>query len=226
MIDVLIPRFDPTNPHSAVENMKLLAERTPRFEKMEVFQAFIHDDVEIDNPDEMQSAIMEQVQVFFKEHPKCGMVGFGGALGLGTSDLYKRPYDYRQLARIDFYSNLEDAEKHGKRATQPMRVSVLDGFCQIIRRTAYEQVGRWQAVLDMGIEFHCYDLAMACLMAEHNWEVWMLPIACKHNGGRTSCSPEYDAWLRSRGINGDLEIHQKSHRIVYERFREILPLRA
>lgn len=216
MIDILIPRFDPANPHSAVENMKLLADKS-----VEDVLAFIHDDVDIPFSDWPGS-----VRYYFSQNPKLGMVGFGGALGLGTTDLYKRPYDYKQLARINFYSNLEDAERHGYRATKPMRVSVLDGFCQIIRRTAYDEVGGWQAVLDMGLTFHMYDAAMACLMAEHGWEVWMLPIACKHYGGRTSCSPEYDAWLRSQGINGDLEVHQRAHRIIYDRFRNVLPLRV
>ena len=71
-----------------------------------------------------------------------------------------------------------------------------------------------------------YDAAMACLMAEKGWEVWMLPIPCHHAGGNTSTTPAYDAWLRSRGINGDAEVHEKAHRIIYERFRQILPLRV
>jgi hypothetical protein len=226
MIAVLIPKFDPADPHSAVENMKLLADRTPTPKVVEQYLAFIHDDVEIDDPDVNQDKIMSSMQRFFDDHPRCGMVGFGGATGLGTPDIYKRPYDYRQLARIRYMSNMTDAEAHGKRVTVPHQVAVLDGFCQIIRRTAYEDVGGWKAVLDMGIEFHMYDFAMACLMYENEWEVWMLPVSCTHHGGRTSTTKEYDAWLRSRRIDGDLEVHQKAHKICYDRFRKILPLRV
>lgn len=214
MIDLLIPRFDPEHPHSAVMNMAMLAAKSDGD-----ILAFLHDDVEIFDPG-------YDAQGFFDKHPKCGMVGFGGALGLGTNDIYKRPYDLMQLARLDFVSNMKDAELHGRRVLEPTRVSVLDGFSQIIRRTAYEEVGRWDAVLDIGIEYHMYDAAMACLMAEKGWEVWMLPIPCHHAGGRTSTTPAYDAWLRSRGINGDGEVHAKAHRIIYDRFRNILPLRV
>jgi GT2 family glycosyltransferase len=218
MIDILIPRFDPADPHSAVENMKLLADKS----EADIL-AFVHDDVKVHADSAWMNSMLEE---FFKSNPKCGMVGFGGATGLGTPDLYKRPYKLEQLARIRFMSNMTDAEAHGKRVTVPHQVAVLDGFCQIIRREAYEDVGGWQAVLDLGIQFHMYDAAMALLLAEKEWEVWMLPIPCTHHGGRTSCSPEYDAWLRSQGIDGDSEVHQKAHKIIYNRFRKILPLKV
>lgn len=213
-----IPKFDPEHPASAVENMMNLASNA--LVKGANLLAFIHDDVEIHDQD-----WKEQIEDFFAAHPECGMVGFGGALGLGTRDLYKRPYDYKQLARIHFISNLTDAEEHGHRSTAPYKVVVLDGFSQIISRVAYKDVGGWYAVKKLGITFHMYDAAMACLLAEKGWSVWMLPISCTHHGGRTSCSKEYDQWLHSQGINGDQEVHEKAHRIIYDRFRNILPLR-
>jgi GT2 family glycosyltransferase len=219
MIDILIPHFDPADPRSAVENMMLLsAERIHLDHGGPWLLAFMHDDVVVQSPWD------QEAQEFFVQHPKCGMLGFGGAKGLGTRDLYKRPYQLQQLARIDFMSNMVDAENHGRRVTTSQQVAVLDGFCQIIRREAYEEVGGWKTVLDMGISFHMYDAAMACLMAEKGWEVWMLPISCVHHGGRTSCSPAYDEWLCSKGINGDLQVHQEAHRIIYDRFRNVLPL--
>lgn len=226
MIDILIPRFDPAHPRSAVWNMGALANMS----EADTY-AFMHDDVEIDhayNDAWWGDTTLWEFEVLksFANNPKVGMVGFGGALGLGTDDLYKRPYQLQQLARIDFISNMKEAELHGRRVTVPTQVSVLDGFCQIIRAEAYWDVGGWQSVLDLGIEFHMYDAAMACLMKEKGWEVWMLPVPCHHHGGRTSTTPEYDAWLRSRGIDGDHEIHEKAHRIIYDRFRNVLPLRV
>jgi hypothetical protein len=215
MISVLTPRFDPLNPHCAVENMKLLAD-DPASHESDIY-AFIHDDFHwLESP-------FGDIEAFMAEHPRCGMIGMGGALGLGTVELYKRPYDYRQLARINFYSNLVDAEAHGFRATKPMQVAVLDGFCQIIRRTAYEEVGGWKVVLDAGVTFHMYDAYMACLMAEHKWEVWMLPISCEHHGGMTSTSTPYLDWLESHGTTEN-EVHKSAHCICYKRFRNILPI--
>ena len=220
MIDLLIPKFDVRFPASAVMNMW----RRMQDAHAGSIYAFIHDDVIVHDIGGVDWQF--DVESFMNAHPKCGMVGFGGALGLGTDDIYKRPYDLMQLARIDYISNMDDAEAHGRRVTVPTKVVVLDGFCQIITAEAYKAVGGWEAVLDLGIEFHCYDTAMACLMAEHGYEIWMLPVPCHHAGGRTSTTPEYDAWLRSRGINGDLEIHQKAHHIIYNRFRNVLPLRV
>jgi hypothetical protein len=171
--------------------------------------AFLHDDIEIHDQD-----WVSKVENFFAGNPRIGMIGFGGAIGLGTDDIYKRPYDLHQLARIDFVSNMVDAEAHGRRSTEPVQVAVLDGFIQIIRTKAYEEVGGWKRVKDLGVTFHCYDTAMACLLHAAEWETWMLPISCTHLGGRTSTTPEYDEWLRKQGINGDLEVHQAAHRVI------------
>lgn len=188
--------------------------------------AFFHDDIEIHDHDWATT-----VSEFFSTHPRCGMVGFGGAYGLGLNTLYKKAYDYHQLARVGFVSNMTDAEVHGERVTTPQRVAVLDGFAQIIRREAYEQVGGWLSVLKLGITFHMYDIAMACLMRRprphcptpNGWEVWMLPISVTHHGGRTSTTPEYDQWLKKKGVMGDSEVHQKAHVVVYKEFKDVLP---
>lgn len=185
------------------------------------YTAFFHDDIEIHDQD-----WVERVENFFAAQPRCGMVGFGGAAGLGTADIYKHPYDLHQMARLDFMSNMVDAEQHGRRITEPEQGVVLDGFAQIIRKTAYEEVGGWETILKMEITFHMYDAAMACLLARKGWEVWVLPVSCTHHGGRTSTTPEYDAWLRKQGVHGDSEVHQKAHRIVYKEFRDVLPLRV
>lgn len=216
MIDLLIPRFDPLNPRSAIENMKLLAD-----ESSADVLAFVHDDVDIQDQDWMQV-----VQDFFAANPDCGLVGFGGALALGHPYIYKLPYDLMQLARYDYISNVIDAENHGRRVTVPVQVVVLDGFCQIFRRAAYEEMGGWQAVLNLGLTFHMYDFAAACFMARLGWKVWMLPIPCKHHGGRTSVSAAYDQWLHSQGIAGDAEVHRKAHEVCYREFRDVLPLKV
>src|SRR6266446_4507424 len=49
------------------------------------------------------------------EDATVGMVGFTGALGHGTPNLYTNGYYLPNLARQNFMSNLRDAEKHGQR---------------------------------------------------------------------------------------------------------------
>ena len=214
-LQTLIPRFDPEHPRSAIENMKLLADASDA----EIL-AFLHDDVDVHDPD-----WTFKVTCFFEWFPKVGLVGFGGALGLGTWDIYKRPYDFRQLARQDYYSAQDGWENHGDYLNRALRVTMLDGYALIFRRQAYEEMGRWDAALANGLEYHMYDFWACCRMEELGWEVWALPISCNHHGGGTSVKAEYDAWLKSRGIEGDGEIHRKAHEICYERFRRILPWR-
>jgi len=182
--------------------------------------AFLHDDVDVHDPD-----WMDKVALFFEWFPKVGLAGFGGAMGLGTDDIYKRPYDFRQLARLSYLSNQDGWEVHGHHLDQAHRCTMLDGFALIFRREAYEEMGGWQRLLDLGLTFHMYDFAACCEMERHGWEVWMLPIACIHHGGGTSITREYDAWLRSRGIAGDSEIHARAHEICYEEYRAVLPWR-
>ena len=214
-LSVLIPRFDPAHPRSAIENMKLLADEADGD-----LLAFIHSDVTIHDED-----WQEQVVAHFKSHEKCGLVGFGGALGLGTRDIYRTPYRLQQLARIEYYSNQDDWEVHGRHLMEARRVTMLDGFALIFRRADYENAGGWEAALSLGLSFHMYDFWACCRVHELGREVWALPVSCAHHGGGVSVSKEYDQWLRSQGIDGDSEIHRKAHEICYERFRNVLPWR-
>ena len=86
-----------------------------------------------------------------------------------------------------------------------MRVAVLDGFSLVFRREAYEQMGGWDDALTAGLTYHCYDTWACCRMAELGLEVWSLPIECWHHAG-------------------DAEVHTKAHKVIYERFRSVLPL--
>ena len=95
--------------------------------------ACLHDDVEIHD----QNWVLT-VKRHFERHPACGLAGFGGALGLGDADIYQKPYAPMQLARVNFRSNLVNAEMHGIRSLVPERVACLDGFSQIGRRAFWE----------------------------------------------------------------------------------------
>ena len=147
MIDLLIPKFDLEHPRSAVMNMALLANMS----HADTY-AFLHDDVTIHDIGGVEWQF--DVESFIYAQHKFGMVGFGGALGLGTDDIYKRPYNLMQLARLDFISNMDEAELHGRRVTVPTQVSVLDGFCQIIQALLHMRMwegGRAYLILELNI---------------------------------------------------------------------------
>lgn len=218
-IDILIPRFDPSAPKGCIQNMLDLYAELPAHDAELI--AFIHSDVTIYDTDWPR-----KVEEFFAAHPKCGLLGFGGAPALGLPDIYKTPYRLIQLARIGYASNQRDWQVHGSHLTEPRRVAMLDGFCLIFRRKAYEDIGGWEAALKLGLMFHCYDNWVCCMMARRKWEVWALPIDVMHHGGGASVTTEYHNWLVSRGISGDSEVHTKAHEIIYREFRDVLPIRV
>ncbi len=106
--------------------------------------AFIHDDCIIHDP-EWVPRVLEEF-----EHPSIGLCGFGGALEHGSPELYKLSYDFHQLGRSHFLSNMSDAEIHGKRFTGNCPVAVLDGFALIVRRVILEETWGWPVNTPIG----------------------------------------------------------------------------
>ena len=197
--------------------------------------ACLHDDVEIKDPH-----WAEKVLRHFDRQPACGLAGFGGAIGLGSDDLYTSSYDPMHLARIGFRSNMTHAEDHGVRSLLTERVACLDGFSQIGRRefwagheAPHGEIGAlhyarpWTLLESLGVSHHFYDGMLGCLAARTGWETWYLPIACHHFGGRTAVGdPGYQAWARTQVEGGDHGFWDAAHKIGYEQFRDVLPLRV
>lgn len=197
--------------------------------------ACFHDDVHIG-----ERGWDDQVLEHFRRHPRCGLAGFGGAIGLGDDDLYRKPYNPMSLARKGFRSNLDEAEKHGIRSTLPEKVACLDGFSQIGRRAFWrgERSGAklgslitdaspWQQILDQGIYHHFYDGCLGALAARAGWETWYLPIRCHHYGGRTAVADAgYRAWADAQIPGGDQGYWEQSHQHAYQWLQDVLPLRV
>jgi len=179
----------------------------------------LHDDVFI-----AEGAWDVRALIHFRDHPRCGLAGFGGATGLGSLDLYAVPYHPMQLARVDFRSNMREAERHGRRTTQPCRVACLDGFCQIGRRRFFEKA--WPFLNAQGLQHHFYDSALGCLAKRWGEEAWLIPVACHHEGKKTAWSPTYQSWATEQHPDGDAGFWQASHRWGYEALRDVLPIRV
>lgn len=197
--------------------------------------ACLHDDFEI-----LEAGWDQRVIRHFERHPNCGLLGFGGAKGLGLDDLYQAPYDPLQLARIGFRSNLEDAEVHGIRSLLPEPVACLDGFSQIGRRAFWEghhyispireadiHLRPWHTLESLGFVHHFYDGALGAIAKRYGWETWYLPIRGKHYGGQTAVGDAgYTEWAKTKIDGGDHGFWQAAHRAGYEAFRDVLPIRT
>lgn len=150
--------------------------------------------------------------------------GFGGSTSLGSDRLYQDPYDPMQLARGPFRSNMRDAEAHGARTDRMERAVVFDGFAQLGHKSWFRDAWKWLA--DSGIQHHFYDGILGCLAARAHVQGWLLPVQCHHFGGRTAVGSEaYQAWAKTQHPDGDQGFWQEAHRIGYEQFRDVLPVR-
>lgn len=153
--------------------------------------------------------------------PKVAVVGFGGATGLGVSDMYKQRYDISQLQRIGYVSNAVDWDTHGAFEEGNKDVATVDGFFMAVRTSFLREIGgfKW-----FPHRFHNYDNAL-CLMAHRRgYKVRMVGVKCHHHGASYSASPEYRKWCLENGTTMERE-HEEPHRWMYEFFRDELPVR-
>ncbi len=190
--------------------------------------AYLHDDTIINDPGWVAKVMREF------EDPTVGLVGFGGATRHGDPFMYNKPYEYQQLARVGFASNMRDAENHGERFTGSRDVAVLDGFALIVRREVLEksvteflgevpQDGSHNLCKEIGWPIHspigyvCYDYWLSCMTRRLGYRIRLVGVACDHLGGQT---------FVKLGMGRD-EKHWKqyvdSHRYIYDEFKDVLP---
>ena len=173
-----------------------------------------HDDVTVHDPEWCRRILR-----IFAYQPEVVAVGLGGATGLGSPDLYRKPFNIWNLARRGYASNQTDAEVHGERFEGDKRVAVLDAFSMAVRRDWL--VGRgWPCA---HLTFHCLDLWLACEAARDGKETWMVGASCIHHGGGSSTTGKYQnaSWL----LGGDqAQDHLKPHIWLADNYRDVLPL--
>ena len=152
--------------------------------------------------------------------PHVAVVGFVGATGLAHEDTFKIPYDFRQLARSGVWSNLTDWEVHGARETGTKSVAVIDSCTVFVRRELLARSGGWPVDRYPNTS-HCSDLWICCMARRHRLNVRLVGIAATHSsGGKGEAGTK---WLDARG--GDDQMHKRAHELIYDDFRDVLPIR-
>lgn len=176
---------------------------------------YIHDDVTIHDP-LWEPKVME----VFENHPNCVAVGLGGALALGSWDMYRKPWNIWAMARRGYASNQTDAEVHGGRFTGERQVAVLDAFFMAVRTDWLRNLGGWPCA---HLTHHGLDLWLACEAARAMKEIWMTGVDCTHHGGGSSTTKGYAGakWLQGGSMEQD---HQLPHRWLWETYRDVLPI--
>lgn len=167
---------------------------------------YVHDDVMIYEKDWDVRVLKEF------EDPTVGVVGFGGALGHGTPDLYTSPYRLPNLARQNFMSNMRSAETHGARFTGERDVAILDGFALFVRRPILDKTHGWPIYEPLG--YWLYSEWVCCQARRQGYRIRLVGVDCEHLGGKSSAhiptSPTYD----------------EAHKYLYDTNRDVLPFRV
>lgn len=165
----------------------------------------------------------ERVLARFKDDPDVAVVSFGGSLAHGHPDIYKIPYDYRQLARSPFLSNLRDAEVHGSRETGCRDVAVIDSFAMFVRRAFLDRVGGWP--VDKLPPCHCSDYWLSLMCHRHRQRIVMVGVDSTHaSGGKTQEGFNYVEWAKQSKWGSDEAMHKAGHEWIYNEFRDVLPV--
>ena len=150
-----------------------------------------------------------------------GICGMFGARGLGTPDIYRAPYDFRQMVRWECTTVASMTFAGGKTiAGQAHRVAVLDGFALIVRRRMVEQALGGRFDHERFPVHHMYDHDI-CLESHYGgFENYVINLDCFHDGGQTSKDGQ---WAEAMGTT-DRQIHRRAHVVFYEKWRGRLPV--
>jgi hypothetical protein len=182
---------------------------------------YIHDDVTIHDPQWLNRVLRAFSQDGIEKHMSDVIaVGLGGALSLGNKDLYRKPYDIRNMARGHYASNQDDWQIHGGHFTGVRRVATIEQFFMAVRTDWLRSRGGWPT---KHLTHHMLDAWLACEAARDNKEIWMTGVSCTHHGGGSSTKPIYkDAkWLQAGSMESD---HILPHLWIYNEYRNVLPI--
>jgi GT2 family glycosyltransferase len=82
--------------------------------------------------------------------------------------------------------------------TRPIEVEAISGACMLVRRTAMQDVGRW----DEGYFLHCEDLDLSMTLWRKGWKIMFVPEAkiVHDKGGCSRSRPIFVEWHKHRGM--------------------------
>jgi GT2 family glycosyltransferase len=170
----------------------------------------IHNDVYI-----YEDGWVEKLDRILREVPNVGVAGFFGAYGIGTSDIYRVPYDFRQLARTNPVSGMRCRVAHGQLRMQKEwdYVAVLDGFSLITNVKMLGKVGGFDYI-KYPIH-HMYDQATSLESINAGYKNIVVDMDVDHHGGLTDVG---ENWAEPFGKTKD-QVHKEAHPPFYEDWR-------
>ena len=172
----------------------------------------IHNDVYI-----YEDGWVDKIDTLLGQVGNVGVAGFFGAYGIGTSDIYKTPYDFRQCARQLPISGVKCRVNHGQLRMNPVflwnYVAVLDGFSLICNIEMLEKVGGF----DEGRYplHHNYDNSLCLESINAGYKNIVIDMDVDHHGGMTDVGED---WASPFGKNKD-QVHKEAHPPFYDHWK-------
>jgi len=147
---------------------------------------------------------------------------FDAILGMGKT-YPSVPYTYMNVEGKDILiqQNVSSSVNLSFSGTGAIDGAVLDSCAVFVRRELLARARGWP-VGTYPNSSHCTDLWICLVAARHHYRVRIVGVDCTHaSGGKGSAGTR---WLDDRG--GDVSLHRAAHVLIYNDFRDVLPLRA
>lgn len=154
-----------------------------------------------------------QIIQAFEADPKLACLGVVGAVQADANG-----------GRTGTVCAFRDGHLHGTKPTQKITpVCLLDGCCQIFRRSVLETVP-WDEFEENGYLFS-YDKGITVWLTMASHRVGVIDLDSEHLGGRTSCQTEFNNTLTEKGTTLDA-MYRESERKYIERWKSCFPIRV
>ncbi|MEW9672173.1 glycosyltransferase family 2 protein [Ammoniphilus sp. 3BR4] len=142
--------------------------------------------------------------------PNVGVAGFGGG-----DEVAKNGW------RLNFSSNLINAEAHGRRIRSNYIPSVVqDGMCLIVRKQLLEDMGTIAKEYSIH-HFYDYDLCLESIY--RGYKVVTIGVSINHLGWQTSKGQEYNSLLREKRTS-DSALREGNRKIYCRKWENRLPI--
>lgn len=165
----------------------------------------------------------KRIESYFKSMPDLGLVGLMGSQGCLPNGGRIQDVDYAD--QMSGWSNMVEAEIHGKRLKEPYHAcAIFDDFGMIYGRKMLDAAGGFECG---GIKYHHYtDRWMSLESLRCGFKNIVADIYCHHTGNIAASTPLYQQWQEKTIGNAtdSIQIHEDNKKIFMDYWGEVLPL--
>lgn len=150
----------------------------------------------------------------FDNNKNIGLIGLFGSQGTAEN-----------AVRMNMWSNMLEAEKHGLRQSKTIQpVAIVDGFAMFFRRAALEKTGGF----DLNYKYHhFYDTDTSLAILKAGYDNAVINFSCHHLSGLTANRSDYQDWVNKKlGVKekGDMMVYNENKERFNQKWKEVMPL--